>query len=53
VFIVDADLEQEKLLKDALRSHLSLKPAGTGSATPRWIVMGQQLFKDVTSHTFP
>jgi len=53
VFIVDADLEQENLLKNALRSHMGLKPAGTGSATPRWIVMGQQLFKDVTSHTFP
>lgn len=53
VFIVDADLGQENILKNALRSHLSLKSAGTGSATPRWVVMGQQLFKDVTSKTFP
>ena len=34
VFIVDADLKQEKLLKSALLSHLSLKPAGTGPAAP-------------------
>jgi len=53
IFIVDTDQEQEQLLKNTLRSHQSLKPAGTGSATPRWVVMGQQLFKDVTSHTFP
>lgn len=53
VFIVDTDLDQEVLLNHVLQSHRKIKSAGTGSATPRWVVMGQQLFKDVTSHTFP
>lgn len=53
VFIVDVDNSQESTLDRIVSFHHELEKAGTGSATPRWIVMGQQTFKDVTTHTFP
>ena len=53
VFIVDVDTRQEPILEKIVSFHRQLEKAGTGSATPRWIVMGQQTFKDVTTHTFP
>lgn len=53
IFIVDADPSQEVILKDMASEHPKLSDAGTGSATPRWIVMGQQSFKDITTTTFP
>jgi len=53
VFIVDVDRTQENTLDKIVSFHHQLEKAGTGSATPRWIVMGQQTFKDVTTHTFP
>jgi hypothetical protein len=52
VFIVDADSEQETILDSVVSNH-PVQDAGTGDARPRWVVMGQQLFKDVTSKTFP
>ena len=52
VFIVDVDSEQETILNKAVNNH-PVQVAGTGVATPRWVVMGQQWFKDVTSKTFP
>jgi hypothetical protein len=53
ILIVDADSEQETILDNAVSNHPKLQVAGTGYATPRWVVMGQQLFKEVTSKTFP
>jgi hypothetical protein len=53
VFIVDVDPEQEAVIARVEARHPSLKPAGTGSATPRWIVKGQQNIKDITTTTFP
>jgi len=53
VLIVDTDPEQERILNNAVRAHPDLQVAGTGNATPRWVVMGQQVVRDVTSHTFP
>jgi len=53
VFIVDTDPSQEVILEKIISFHPELKKAGTGSATPRWVVMGQQTFKDVTTTTFP
>lgn len=53
VFIVDVDPTQEDLVKQMQRDHSNLVDAGTGSATPRWVVMGQQSFKNITSTTFP
>ena len=40
-------------MKQVELGHPQLVEAGTGPATPRWIVMGQQSFKDITSTTFP
>lgn len=53
VFIVDVDPTQESVLKQMESMYPELKPSGVGSATPRWVVMGQQTFKDITTTTFP
>lgn len=53
IFIVDVDPSQEFLISEIEKDHPQLIDAGIGSATPRWIVMGQQGFKDFTSTTFP
>ena len=53
IFIVDIDPSQEDIVKQLDREHPHLIKAGTGMATPRWIVMGQQNVKNFTSTTFP
>ena len=53
IFIVDVDSTQEDIVKALGMEHSHLIHAGTGSATPRWVVMGQQNVKDFTSSTFP
>ncbi len=53
VFIVDVDPEQEASLARVVYRHHGLQLAGTGRATPRWIVMGQHNIKKFTSETFP
>jgi hypothetical protein len=53
ILIVDTDPEQETVLENVVRTHPDLQTAGTGNATPRWVVMGQQVVRDVTTHTFP
>ena len=53
VFIVDVDPQQEASLEKVIERHPRLKLAGTGKATPRWIVMGQYNIKKFTSETFP
>ena len=53
IFIVDVDPSQEKIVRQLDADHPHLIDAGTGAATPRWIVMGQQNVKDFTSTTFP
>lgn len=45
VFFVDVDPDQESVLTQVLQGHPHLKPAGTGEATPRWVVRGQDKFK--------
>ena len=53
VFIVDVDPQQEASLEKVAQRHQGLQLAGTGRATPRWIVMGQHSIKKFTSETFP
>ena len=53
VFIVDVDPQQEPSLARVVAAHPGLQLAGTGRATPRWIVMGQYRIKKFTSETFP
>ncbi|VAW53212.1 NAD/FAD-utilizing enzyme apparently involved in cell division [hydrothermal vent metagenome] len=53
IFIIDVDASQEGIVKELGAEHPHLVDAGTGSATPRWVVMGQQNVKDFTSSTFP
>jgi hypothetical protein len=53
VFIVDVDPTQEDVIRQMEYEHPELKASGIGHATPRWVVMGQQTFKDITTTTFP
>ena len=53
IFIVDLDPAQEGIIKKIEKNHPELVSAGTGSATPRWVVVGQRNIKDITSTTFP
>jgi len=53
VFIVDVDPEQEAGLDRVVRAHPGLLLAGTGKATPGWVVRGQYNIKKFTSDTFP
>jgi len=53
VFIVDVEASQEDIINQVKYEHPHLSDAGTGSATPRWVIMGQQNFKDITTSTFP
>jgi len=53
IFIVDVDPSQEEIIRQVQYEHPHLSDAGTGRATPRWVIMGQQNFKDITTTTFP
>jgi hypothetical protein len=44
VFFVDIDKEQEEVLSQIVENHPNLKVAGTGEATPGWVVHGQEKF---------
>ena len=53
VFVVDVDPGQNDRLERIVKAHPSLQLAGTGKATPRWVVMGQHNIKRFTTETFP
>jgi hypothetical protein len=53
VFIVDVDPDQEARLARVVERHPRLQLAGTGRATPRWIVMGKYNIIKFTTETFP
>jgi len=47
VFFVDLDDDQYELLCEVVERHSSLTHAGSGDATPSWVVKGQDKFKSV------
>ena len=47
VFFVDIEQKQEDILKGIIDRHPNLQFAGTGRATPSWIVKGQDKFSHV------
>jgi|TARA_R110002111_G_scaffold146912_1_gene213652 hypothetical protein len=47
VIFVDLASEQEPILFEIIEKHPKLKPAGTGDATPSWVVHGQDKFTKV------
>ena len=46
MFFVDVDPDQEETLAAIVEKHPRLELAGTGEATPGWVVRGQDKFKD-------
>lgn len=44
VFFVDVDANQFDVMSKVIEGHASLIPAGTGDATPTWVVKGQDKF---------
>lgn len=53
VFFADVDRYQKKILKEVVSDYPGVKNAGTGTATPRWVIMGQDKAIDIATHTFP
>jgi len=53
IFFVDLYPEQEGVLKTALKSHPHVKLAGTGTATPRWILALEDKVPRFLHTTFP
>ena len=47
IFFVDITPEQHSVLRDVSRNHPSLRYAGSGEATPSWVVNGQTKFSQV------
>jgi hypothetical protein len=47
VFFVDLDDDQHEILCEVVERHSTLTHAGTGDATPSWVVRGQDKFKSV------
>lgn len=45
VLFVDLDAEQEAIVNEVVKHHPRLKHAGTGEATPGWVVKGQDKFQ--------
>ncbi len=45
VFVVDAETEQQAMIKEVTGRHPKLKFAGTGTPAPHWAVMWQQRWK--------
>ena len=46
VFFVDVDEDQFEALSEVVERHSSLTFAGTGDATPSWVVKGQNTFNN-------
>lgn len=46
VFFVDVDASQEDVLEEVVSGHPTLQVAGTGAATPTWVVKGQDKFQE-------
>ena len=52
VFIVDVDPDQEAGLERVVRAHSGLRLAGTGKASPRWVIISRYNIKKFTTDTF-
>ena len=53
VFFVDLEPKQEQVLADIIRSHPGLEAAGTGTASPHWLVIWQVRLKKLFGETLP
>ncbi|WP_281560728.1 NAD/FAD-utilizing enzyme [Thalassomonas sp. RHCl1] len=45
ILFVDVDANQEQAFSKVIEAHPALEAAGTGAATPRWVVRGQDKFR--------
>ncbi len=53
VFFVDLDSRQEPILNQAVRSHPAIALAGTGTASPHWLVNSTHWLKRFLGETMP
>jgi len=53
VFFVDLESEQEETLSKVLQSHPKVELAGTGAATPHWMIVLQNKVPHFFKQTFP
>jgi hypothetical protein len=47
IFFVDITDEQRTILENVIKSHPNLSHAGTGGATPEWVVKSQEKFTSI------
>ena len=53
IFFIDLDPEQVDILNQTIRSHSQLEAAGTGTATPNWLIVLENTIPRFFKHTFP
>ncbi len=53
VFFVDISSDQQHQLDEVVKAHPSARPAGTGQATPHWLVLWQHKLKNFFVETMP
>jgi len=53
VFFVDLEPTQEQILTNVIRAHPTMEEAGTGTASPHWIVIWQGRLKRFFGETMP
>lgn len=53
IFFIDLDSTQEAILDELIKSHTRVQAAGTGSATPGWLVVLEDRIPRFFKHTFP
>jgi hypothetical protein len=53
IFFIDTEPNQEAVLNQVLQSHSQVELAGTGSATPHWLVVLEDKIPRFFKHTFP
>jgi hypothetical protein len=53
VFFVDLEPKQEQILADVVKAHPGIESAGTGTASPHWLVIWQVRLKKLFGETLP
>lgn len=53
LFFVDLEPGQEQVVRDAVRKHPDIRPAGTGVGAPHWIVNWQHRVRRFFTEVFP
>jgi hypothetical protein len=53
IFFIDLEPNQEEILTQVIQKHSQVELAGTGSATPNWLIALENRVPYFFKHTFP